>query len=142
MDATLDEKLEPITKRFETVEKNMATKDDLKHMATKTDIHDIAEEMPRFFHKTWEKLVETNERVTIIEDQLDMPHPKENKTHFQKEQVRFLPSYGVHFLFYDQELQANDIIFLSSSIAIVSHIDMKLLILCGSRMYTKSGSYR
>ena len=78
IDAKLDEKLEPITKRLETVEKNMATKDDLKHMATKTDIHDIAEDMAGFFHKTWEKMDETNERVTIIEDQLDMPHPKEN----------------------------------------------------------------
>ena len=78
MDAKLDEKLEPITKRFETVEKNMAAKDDLKHMVTKTDIHNIAEDMAGFFHKTWEKMDETNERVTIIEDQLDMPHPKEN----------------------------------------------------------------
>jgi hypothetical protein len=78
IDAKLDEKLEPITKRFETVEKNMATKDDLKHMATKTDIHEIAEDMAGFFHKTWEKMDETNERVTIIEDYLDMPHPKEN----------------------------------------------------------------
>ena len=78
IDAKLDEKLEPITKRFEAVEKNMATKDDLKHMATKTDIHDIAEDMAGFFHKTWEKMDATNERVTIIEDQLDMPHPKEN----------------------------------------------------------------
>ena len=51
--------------------------DDLD-MATKTDIHDIAEDMAGFFHKTWEKMDETNERVTIIEDQLDMPHPKEN----------------------------------------------------------------
>ena len=78
MDAKLDEKLEPITKRLETVEKNMATNGDLKHMATKTDIHDIAEDMAGFFHKTWEKMDETNERVTIIEDQLDMPHPKGN----------------------------------------------------------------
>ena len=78
LDAKLDEKLEPITKRFETVEKNMATKADLKHMATTTDIHDIAEDMARFFHKTWEKMDETNERVTIIEEQLDIPHPKEN----------------------------------------------------------------
>ena len=78
MDAKLDEKLEPITKRFETVEKNMATKADLTHMVTKTDIHDIAEDMARFFHKTWEKMDETNERVTIIEDQLDMSLPKEN----------------------------------------------------------------
>jgi hypothetical protein len=78
IDAKLDEKLEPITKRFETVEKNMTTKDDLNNMATKTDIHDIAEDMAGFFHKTWEKMDETNERVTIIEDQLDMPHTKEN----------------------------------------------------------------
>ena len=56
----------------------MATKDDLKHMATKTDVHDIAEDMAGFFHKTWEKMDETNERVITIEDQLDMPHPKEN----------------------------------------------------------------
>ena len=114
IDAKLDEKLEPITKRLESVEKNMATrqdvaevrqematKNDLKHMATTTDIHDIAEDMAGFFHKTWEKMDETNERVTIIEYQLDMPHPKENWSHFQKELVRFLPSYGVHFLFYD-----------------------------------------
>jgi hypothetical protein len=68
IDAKLDEKLEPITKRLETVEKNMATK---------TDIHDIAEDMAGFFHKTWEKMDETNERVTIIEDHLDMPYPKD-----------------------------------------------------------------
>ena len=78
MDATLDEKLKPITKRFETVEKNMATKDDLKHMATKADLHNTAEDMAGFFHKTWEKMDETNERVTTLEDYLDMPHPKEN----------------------------------------------------------------
>ena len=69
LDVKLDEKLKPITKQLETVEKNMATK---------LDIHDIAEDMAGFFHKTWEKMDETNERVTIIEDQLDMPHPKEN----------------------------------------------------------------
>ena len=69
MDAKLDEKLEPITKRFETVEQNMATK---------SDIHYIAEDMAGFFHTTWEKMDETNKRVTIIEDHLDMPHPKEN----------------------------------------------------------------
>ena len=91
IDAKLDEKLEPLTKRLETVEKNMATrqdvaevrqematKDDLKNMATKSDIHEITEDMAGFFHKTWEKMDATNERVTIIEDQLDMPHPKEN----------------------------------------------------------------
>ena len=69
LDVKLDEKLKPITKQLETVEKNMATK---------LDIHDIAEDMAGFFHKTWEKMDETNERVTIIEEQLDMPHPKEN----------------------------------------------------------------
>ena len=40
---------------------------------------------------------ETNERVTTIEDLLDMPHPKENESHFQKELVRFLISYARHF---------------------------------------------
>ena len=91
IDAKLNEKLEPITKRFETVEKNMATrhdvaevrqdmatKDDLKNMATTTGIHEITEDMAGFFHKTWEKMDATNERVTVIEDQLDIPHPKEN----------------------------------------------------------------
>jgi hypothetical protein len=81
IDAKLDEKLEPINKRLETVEKNMATKDDLKNMATKTEVHEIAEDTAEFFHKTWEKMDETNERVTIIEDHVDhvdMPHPKEN----------------------------------------------------------------
>ena len=37
-----------------------------------------AEDIAGFFHKTWEKMDETNERVTTIEEQLDMPHPKEN----------------------------------------------------------------
>jgi len=78
MDAKLDEKLEPITKRFETVEKNLVKKMISSTWQQKTDIHDIAEDMAGFFHKTWEKMDETNERVTIIEDQLDMPHPKEN----------------------------------------------------------------
>jgi len=44
---------EPITKRLDTVEKNMVTKSDLaavkKDMATKTDIHEIAEDMAGFF---------------------------------------------------------------------------------------------
>jgi hypothetical protein len=62
IDAKLDEKLEPMK----------------KDMATKADIHTIAEDMAGFFHKTWEKMDETNERVTVIEDHLDMPHPKEN----------------------------------------------------------------
>ncbi|MGZ3621724.1 MAG: hypothetical protein ACXWPG_01350, partial [Ktedonobacteraceae bacterium] len=78
IDTKLDEKLEPISKRLKTVEKHMATKDDLKHMASKIDIHDIAEDMAGFFHKTWEKMDETNVRMTIIEDQVDMPHAKEN----------------------------------------------------------------
>jgi hypothetical protein len=78
IDAKLDEKLEPINKRLDTVEKNIATKDDLKNMATKTDVHEITEDMAGFFHKTWEKMDETNERVTIIEDQLDIHHPEEN----------------------------------------------------------------
>ena len=38
IDAKLDEKLEPITKRLETVEKSMATKADFKNMTTKTDM--------------------------------------------------------------------------------------------------------
>jgi hypothetical protein len=62
IDAKLDVKLEPIK----------------KNMATRSDIHDITEDMAGFFHKTWEKMDETNERVTTIEDHLDMPHPKEN----------------------------------------------------------------
>ena len=92
IEAKLDEKLEPITKRLETVEKNMATrqdivevrqematKDDLKNMSTKADIYEITEDMAGFFHKTWEKMDETNERVTTIEDQLDMPTQKRIK---------------------------------------------------------------
>ena len=62
IDTKLDEKLEPIK----------------KNMASKADIHEIAEDMAGFFHKTWEKMDETNERVTTIEDQLGIPHPKEN----------------------------------------------------------------
>ncbi len=69
IDEKLDEKLEPITKRLETVE---------KHMATKTDIHDIAEDMAGFFHQTWEKMDETNVRVTIIEDQVGLAEPHKN----------------------------------------------------------------
>ncbi len=62
IDAKLDEKLEPMK----------------KDMATNADIHEIAEDMAGFFHKTWEKMDETNERVTTIEEQLDIPRPKEN----------------------------------------------------------------
>ena len=36
------------------------------------------EDMAEFFHKTWEKMDETNERVTTFEDHLGLPHPKEN----------------------------------------------------------------
>jgi hypothetical protein len=56
IDAKLDEKLEPI-------KKNMAT---------------IAEDMAEFFHKTWEKMDETNERVTTIEDHLELSNPNKN----------------------------------------------------------------
>ena len=62
IDAKLDEKLEPIK----------------KNMATTSDIHNLAEDMAEFFHKTWEKMDETNERVTTFEDHLGLPHPKEN----------------------------------------------------------------
>ena len=47
-------------------------------MATRVDIHEIAEDMAEFFHETWEKMDRTNERVTTIEDHVDMPPPKEN----------------------------------------------------------------
>ena len=47
-----------------------------KDMATKTDIEQVSDDMAEFFHKTWEKMDETNERVTTIEDQL--PHRTEN----------------------------------------------------------------
>ena len=49
-----------------------------KDMATKAEIHEIAEDMAGFFHKTWEKMDATNERVTTIEDHLGLPHQKEN----------------------------------------------------------------
>ena len=62
LDQKLDEKLDPIK----------------KNMATKADIHEITEDMAEFFHKIWIKMDETNERVTTIEDHLDMPNPKEN----------------------------------------------------------------
>ena len=62
LDQKLDEKLEPMK----------------KNMATKADIHEIAVDMAEFFHNNWVKMDETNERVTIIEDHLDMPHLKEN----------------------------------------------------------------
>ena len=34
--------------------------------------------MAGFFHKTWEKMDETNERVTIIEDHLGLSNRTEN----------------------------------------------------------------
>ncbi len=43
---------------------------------------------------------ETNERVTIVEDHVDMPHPKENESYFQKELLRFLTSYAGQFLLF------------------------------------------
>ena len=55
LDQKLDEKLEPIK----------------KNTATKVDIHEITEDMAGVFHNTWEKMDETNERVTSIEDHLD-----------------------------------------------------------------------
>jgi len=67
IDAKLDEKLEPMK----------------KNMPTKADIHEIAVDMAEFFHNTWVKMDETNERVTTIEDHLDMPHLKENYSRFQ-----------------------------------------------------------
>jgi len=41
-------------------------------------IDTLTEDMAGFFHKTWEKMGETDERVTTIEDHLELPHPTEN----------------------------------------------------------------
>ena len=77
-----DEKLEPIK----------------KDMATNADIDEISEDMAGFFHKTWEKMDETNERVTTIEDQLDFPTRKKTNPTSRKNWCVFLPSYAEHFL--------------------------------------------
>ncbi len=70
-----------------------------KKMATKADIHEIAVDMAEFFHSIGVKMDETSERVTIIEDHVDMPHPKENESHFQKELLCFAHSFLVRNLF-------------------------------------------
>jgi isopropylmalate/homocitrate/citramalate synthase len=37
-----------------------------------------AEDNAEFFHKTWEKMDETNARVTIIEDHVGLADPRKN----------------------------------------------------------------
>src|SRR6266487_1381235 len=89
----IGELLEPINKRLENVEKNMATKSDLEavreQIATKEDLASVkqeikaaikreAESMADFFHDTWDKMQTTNERVEKIEDHLDLPHSHNN----------------------------------------------------------------
>ena len=44
----------------------------------KVKIEVLTEDMAGFFHQTWEKMDETNERVTTIEDHLGLPHPTKN----------------------------------------------------------------
>jgi hypothetical protein len=70
----IDQKLEPINNRLGTIEKNMATKDDLKPLATKVDLQQLTEDMADFFHETWGKMETTNERITKLEEAADLTH--------------------------------------------------------------------
>ena len=65
----IDQKLEPI-------KKDMATKQDVQRLEQNLDKQ--ADAMANFFHETWAKMDATNERVTNIEDHLDIPHPTKN----------------------------------------------------------------
>lgn len=41
-------------------------------------IDKLIEHMKEYFHMTWERMDETNGRITIIEDHLNLPHSTEN----------------------------------------------------------------
>lgn len=42
---------------------------------TNKKLSELTVDMADFFHKTWEKMDETDERVTIIEDHLGLANP-------------------------------------------------------------------
>lgn len=46
--------------------------------AIKTATEGLADDMGEFFHKTWEKMDETNERVTTIENHVELADPHKN----------------------------------------------------------------
>jgi len=65
----IDQKLEPI-------KHDMATKQDTQQLADQQS--QLTEDMADFFHKTWDKMDETNERVTTIEDYLGLSRQTRN----------------------------------------------------------------
>ena len=44
-----------------------------KRLNTRLEV--LTEDMASFFNQTWEKMEETNQRATTIEDHLGLPHP-------------------------------------------------------------------
>jgi len=71
IDAKLDEKLEPINKRLDTVEKNIATRQDVaevrQEMATKADVQDIKAD-----------LVKQQRRIENLEEHTKTSNPHKN----------------------------------------------------------------
>ena len=71
------EETEPIHKRLDGLEKGQQRlekgQEQLEQKVEK-EAEGIINDMVSFFHETWDKMGETNERVTNIEDHLDLPH--------------------------------------------------------------------
>src|SRR5438067_851639 len=51
---------------------------EISNIRQEKKIDALTEDMGDFFNKTWEKMNETNDRVTIIEDHLGLRHPSKN----------------------------------------------------------------
>lgn len=84
-----DELLEKIKKLFESEREHTkslleAEREHTKQLIEASEervtkkIDELTEDMGTSFNKTWVKMDETNERVSIIEDHVGLPHPTEN----------------------------------------------------------------
>jgi len=81
---SINNRLEGIENRLGNVEHGQARLEEgQKHLEqgqaqTNKLLDQLTDDMAGFFHQTWEKMDETNERVTIIEDHLGLPNPTKN----------------------------------------------------------------
>ncbi len=62
--------LEPVHTRLAGIEKGQ--------QEIMTAVQQLTEDMTDFFHETWKTMGKTDQRVSEIEDHLDIPHPHNN----------------------------------------------------------------
>jgi len=66
----IEEVLEKILHRLDSL--------DAGQKAIRADIKTSAEDTAGYFHETWKKMDKQDERITVIEDHLELKHPPKN----------------------------------------------------------------